>query len=223
VLYLVPEKKEVELFDGWIPSDLITVAADDPRLHRLEAITDRLASHWPETGYDFRVEINDSADINAFAFPGGLIVVTGGLLDEVETENELALVLGHELGHFKNRDHLRGLGRGVALGIMLAVATGASDGGSLGATLAEVTLSSFSRRQELAADGFGLGVVHRQYGHIAGALGLYDRLGKDSGEERGLSSYFATHPSPPDRVARLRQQGRENGWTERGSVTAIDW
>ena len=47
-------------------------------------------------------------------------MVSTGLLEQTASENELAFVVGHEIGHFRNRDHLRGLGRGVAFGLVLA-------------------------------------------------------------------------------------------------------
>ena len=112
-LYFVSAEDEADLFGDWLPEDIVTVAPDDERLHETQLLVDRLVEHWPATPYQFRVEIDDSEIANAMALPGGLIIITQGLLDQVESENELAFVLGHELGHFKNRDHLRALGRGT--------------------------------------------------------------------------------------------------------------
>ena len=112
-LYFVTVEDEAKLFADWFPDDLVTVSDTDDRVLATQLLVDRLALHWPDTPYQFRVEIDDSEQPNAMALPGGLIIVTAGLLDQVESENELALVLGHELGHFNNRDHLRALGRGV--------------------------------------------------------------------------------------------------------------
>ncbi|HNP36127.1 MAG TPA: M48 family metallopeptidase [Woeseiaceae bacterium] len=223
VLYFVPAKKEVDLFNAWIPADLVTVAADDPRLEKLDALLQDLASYWPDTDYQFRVEVNDSAEINALAFPGGLIVVTSGLLDALESENELSLVLGHELGHFKNRDHIRALGRGAALSILFAALGSSNTAASLSSSVASMTLNGFSRRQELAADAFGLSIVYARYGHVAAASGLFERLGEEGGNYGGLSSYFRTHPAPADRVSILKELASRNGWHESGEITAIAW
>ena len=102
-LYFVSAEDEADLFGDWLPEDLITVAPNDERLYQTQLVVDRLASHWPGAPYTFRVEIDDSEVANAMALPGGLIIVTQGLLDQVESENELAFVLGHELGHFKKQ------------------------------------------------------------------------------------------------------------------------
>ena len=125
-LYFVPEKEEAAFFEDWLPEDILTVSPDDKRLEKLETMVWRLSRHYPESPYEFRIEIDDSETMNAMALPGGLIVVTAGLLDEVETENELAFIIGHEMGHFKNRDHMRALGRGVVIGIMFATISGSA-------------------------------------------------------------------------------------------------
>ena len=142
-LYFVPKETEAKLFSDWLPDDLVAVSPNDERLYETQLLVDRLASHWAEAPFEFRVEIDSSAAPNAMALPGGLIVVTQGLLDQVESENELAFVLGHELGHFRNRDHLRALGRGIMISLFLAVVTG-NDVAGLGIKTADITLRGFN-------------------------------------------------------------------------------
>lgn len=223
VLYFVPEKTEVELFGAWLPDDLIMVADDDSRLAELDALMDRLAAHWPETEYEFRVQINDSSAPNALAFPGGLIVVTSGLLDSVQSENELAFVLGHEMGHFRNRDHIRGLGRGLAIGILISAVSSNDGGARLGATVADLTLKGYSRRQERAADAFGLLIVQREYGHVADAWRFFERIEEAHGSTGDIASLLSTHPSPDDRAERLIELAGENGWPITGETTELGW
>ncbi len=223
VLYFVPEKTEVELFETWLPEDIVTVSYDDPRLVELESLVWRLSRHWPETDYTFRVEINDSPELNALAFPGGLIVVTAGLLDEVETENELAFIIGHELGHFRNRDHIRGLGRGLAIGILFTALSNNEGGAQLGATVADLTLRGFSRRQERSADEFGLWIVHQEYGHVAESWRLFERIKEKYGDSSELLSILGTHPSPENRTEAIIELANENGWPVSGDVAEIDW
>ena len=94
VLFFVPAESEAKLFNGWMPEDVVTVDSEDEQRHYTQTLVDQLSSHWDAAPYDFRVEIDESDTANAMALPGGLIVVTQGLLDEVESENELAFVLG---------------------------------------------------------------------------------------------------------------------------------
>lgn len=221
-LYFVPAETEAKLFSGWLPDDLVTVSPADERLYQTQLLVDRLASHWAEAPYEFRVEIDDSTVSNAMALPGGLIIVTQGLLDQVESENELAFVLGHELGHFRNRDHLRALGRGIMISLFFSVITG-NDVAGLGIKAADITLRGFNREQESRADEFGLAVVHSEYGHVNEASRLFERW-RESNEDPSLFvSYLSTHPDAGDRVENLRAIALRDGWETNGEVTRLSW
>ena len=222
-LYFVPVEKEAALFDNWLPEDILTVSPNDARLKKVDAILWRLSQHYPESPYKFRVEIDDSEDMNAMALPGGLIVVTAGLLDALESENELAFILGHEMGHFKNRDHMRALGRGVVLGIMFVAISGSGAGTDLGASITDLALRGFSRGQEAAADKFGLGIVQQEYAHIADSWRFFERIDAGDDDLLELMTYLSTHPSPDNRVEVLIEYAGANGWPISGDVTALDW
>ena len=222
LLYVSPET-EAELFSNWTPDDLVSVVADDERLIETRELAARLAKHWPDSPYTFRLEISDSEVPNAMAFPGGLIVVTTALLDRVESENELAFVLGHELGHFHNRDHMRMLGRTVILSIFFAAVT-ANDGGvSLGVNIADLTLRGFNRDQESAADDFGLEIVYAEYGHVNESWRFFDRLIDEDHSISGLATYLATHPSAGDRIEDLKLRAQMRGWPLTGAVENLAW
>jgi Zn-dependent protease with chaperone function len=221
-LYFVTAEDEADLFDSWVPEDLITVAPDDGRLHETQLLVDRLVLHWPDTPYDFRVEIADSKVPNAMAFPGGLIIVTQGLLDQVESENELAFVLGHELGHFKNRDHIRALGRGVVLSLVFAVVTG-NDVAGIGIKAADLTLRSFSRGQETAADRFGLRMVNAEFGHVDEAWRLFERWDVEDTDFIDLVTYLSTHPETGDRIVEMKAHVEDEGWIVEGEISPLSW
>ena len=222
-LYFVPEEKEVAMFSAWLPEDIATVAHDDPRLVQIEGLVDRLSAHWADTEYRFWVEISDSPETNAMALPGGLIIVTTGLLDSVRSENELAFVVGHELGHFRNRDHIRGLGRGAVLAILLAAMGFGQGGDVITAPVADLTLKSFSRRQESAADKFALELVHAEYGHVADTWAFFERIGRSDGSSPRLTSYLETHPQPARRVEAIIEYAGERGWSISGALTPLEW
>jgi Zn-dependent protease with chaperone function len=221
-LYFVSAEDEANLFAGWLPDDLVTVSETDDRLRETQLLVDRLAHHWPDTQYKFRVEIDDSEQANAMALPGGLIIVTQGLLDQVESENELAFVLGHELGHFKNRDHLRALGRGVVLSMFFAVVTG-SDVAGIGIKAADLTLRGFSRQQETKADEFGLAIVHSEYGHVNEAWRLFERWQVVDNSFIDLVTYLSTHPETGDRIADMKVHAEREGWSIEGQITPLGW
>lgn len=221
-LYFIPVEKEVAMFEDWLPDDLVTVSPADERLYQTQRLVDRLAFHWADAPYSFRVEIDDSDVANAVALPGGLIVVTEGLLDQVESENELAFVLGHELGHFRNRDHLRALGRGIVLSLFLATTMG-NDVSNIGVNVTDLALRGFSRQQESSADEFGLALVYTHYGHVDEAWRLFEKWDDSDSRMRDLVSYTSTHPAAGNRVASLKQQATREGWPVEGLITELKW
>lgn len=163
----------------------------------------------------YSVHLIPSAQPNAFALPGGHIVVYSALLEELDSENELAFILAHELGHFANRDHLRGLGRRLVMMTMGALLFGVDN------RLTEIVMGSllvvemkFSRSQETKADLFALDLLNSHYGHIAGATDFFQKTLEDDVQTR-LAYYFATHPYPADRVEMLRKQIQEKGYQVR--------
>ncbi|MBI1357266.1 MAG: M48 family metalloprotease [Acidobacteria bacterium] len=213
----VPPAWESSLF-GFVSKEF--PPADDDRARRVAALLDDLDA---ERGVDLTLRVMDKKDLNAFAAPGGLIVVTTGLLDAVQSENELAFVLGHELGHFRHRDHLRALGRRLAMSLALSAASSAvgADVSSLGwiESLAELR---FSRGQELEADAWGLELVARRYGHVAGAASFFDRLPRaTSPVAKTAESFLSTHPISEERIRRVHELADRRGWAQTGSLTTF--
>ncbi len=144
--------------------------------------------------------------VNALALPGGDIVVYDGLLEQAESENEIAFVLGHEMGHIIHRHALRRLGRSLLLALGSQVIFAQQSGvqqwvqGTLNG--AELT---FSRVQEAEADQIGLDLLVKHYGHAAGATAFFERLAKQQ-KSALFSDYLSTHPAPEKRVLSLQNQ-----------------
>jgi Zn-dependent protease with chaperone function len=183
---------------------------EESHLEQLESLLARLTAHWPDAPEGLRVGLLDAEEPNALAFPGGLVLVTRGLMREVESENEIAFVLGHELGHYRNRDHVRSLGRGLALAMIVAAVSRAGSGGNLVSFSGQLTQRSFSRGQEMEADAFGLSLLNAEFGHSDGATDFFERLpSPGNAVERFLASYLATHPLSDERIEALRELGAE--------------
>lgn len=222
VVVRLPPEVESSTF-GALLSDLEDRADEqvaDERLLAARDVMHRLLSHAPASSYRHRVELLAMRDTNAFALPGGAIMLTRGFLDSVESENELAFVLGHELGHFHHRDHLRRLGRGMVLGLGLAMLTGAAvNAPGLPEFVEQIGGRTLDRSREYAADAFGLELLHATYGHVNGATHFFDRLPKSGFDS--AASWVSTHPAGADRIERLRQIARENGWSTDGDLTPL--
>jgi len=112
VVSRLPADTEKKLFNGLGYAQEKAAGKDKGDLAELDAILRKLTAHEQVPQLDYRLFIIDNPTPNALAMPGGGIGVTQGLLDKL-THEEIAraFVLGHELGHFKHRDHLRGMGR----------------------------------------------------------------------------------------------------------------
>ena len=227
IVPFIPISWEARIFPGFS----MLFAGDesennDERREKLQGLVDRIASHWPDNPYDVRAKVMEEGQDNAFAFPGGMVLVTSGMLDHVQSENELAFIVGHELGHFRNRDHLRHLGRGVALALMVAVIRGTGGGESatsLVALAGSLTTRTFGRAQEQAADAFGLQLVHEEYGTVVGAWDFFERLPHpEPNVGRRVAGYLSTHPLNNERVEALGRLASERGWSTDGEVRPLN-
>lgn len=179
----------------------------DPAQQYVQRLFNKIPDEFKPEGYSFRVLLSNESDPNAFALPGGTIVITKGLLDTLETENALVFVLGHELGHFKNRDHLRGMGFGFA-GLAISALLAGQDQGVL-ATLSGVFglgELSYSRHHEQEADYTGLEALIGVYGHAGGATEFFEAImALDNGIADYIPTIMSTHPDSAKRVDVLKE------------------
>lgn len=180
--------------------------AESPVLdYRLQALLAALPTDSPLRRRNFQVWVADTDDINAVALPGECIVVFRGLLEAVDSENELDMVLAHELGHFAHRDQLKGLGRGLVATFLTMTLFG-NDSSAAG-LVASLTLSfdaRYSQRQEAAADAWGLDLLVARYGHAGGAVDFFVRMSRRDDAPR-LVYLRASHPHPEDRIRNLER------------------
>jgi len=180
-----------------------------PCLGRVRRVLSVLSSDPAVPPLPYRLVLIEERRPNAFAFPGGMIGVSSGLLEALPEEIGLAFVLGHELGHFQYRDHLRGLGRAVGAGLGFSLLLGGRMGGDSVAKMLHFVLQrGYSRHREEAADRFGVALVYRVYGKTEGVDRLFTLL---SGRDKApaWAYMFATHPSPSRRIEKLKAYAAE--------------
>ena len=191
------------------------LAADgNPQLMRLRAIAKRLipfAAPWNERARAWRWEVNliGSKQINAFCMPGGKIAFFTGILDQLRlTDDETAMVMGHEMAHAL-REHARerlaktqATGIGLSLGAKLL---GLGELGNTAANLGTQLLSlKFSRSDETEADLVGLELAARAGFDPQAAVRLWQKMGQATGGSGGIA-FLSTHPSGPERIRELQQ------------------
>lgn len=165
----------------------------------------------------YRVQVVEDATPNAGALPGGLIRVHSGLLEAVPSENGLTFVLGHELGHYANRDHLKGLGRGLVVSALsiLFLGEGRATANLLGHAI-DLSGLEFSRKQETQADLWGLKLLAARYGHAGGAADFFSAVeGRDTPRWAELLS---THPASSARINAVHDAVKRLGYPERETI-----
>lgn len=204
----ISSEAEAELF-GSVTFGVVASTNADARLERAEVILASLTADAGVSELPYQLFVIETDKPNAFAFPGGRIGLTTGLLDVLDEDIELAFVLGHELGHFYNRDHLRGMGRAIGVGVAYALVFGGEMGsGTLSKTFHYILQRGYSRRQEDSADYFGVDLVYRVYGRTDGIEKLFKLL-RQVGDLPEWAYMFSTHPSPADRIENLQRYADE--------------
>ena len=171
---------------------------------KAESILEKLKGRPSVPPLPYRIMLMEHEDPNAFAFPGGTIGVTTGLLAALDEDIEIAYVLGHELGHFHNRDHLQGMGRAIGLRIIMAMVFSSGAGAeSFGNMMEFVFNRGYSQDRENKADRFGLELVYAIYGKTEGVDHLF-RILQEKDRLPKWAYMFSTHPSPQKRIDNLK-------------------
>lgn len=152
-----------------------------------------------------KVQVLDLGMINAFALPGGQIVLFRGLLKAADTPEEVAGVLAHEIGHVYARDPtrltLRSAGTAGLIGVLLGDFTGAT----VTVALSEALLrSGYQREAETNADAFAAELLSREGLPTKPLAIFFDKLAEKSGQRPELLSHLSTHPDLGGRAAATR-------------------
>jgi len=189
----------------------------------LQDLADRLtaAMDLPE-GMTITVHFLEDDRANAFATLGGHIVVFGGLWQLLDSENAVAMLLGHEIVHIKNRDPIRSVS-GALLASLTAGAVLGDAGifGELAGTGSLLTALHFSRGQEAQADSDAAASVATLYGHLNGATDLFITLQTATADVTRPPAFLASHPNLSDRIADLERRAAAAGWTFSGEKTPL--
>lgn len=192
---------------------------DNPRLKAyVDNVGRKLAANSELPADQFTFTVLDTPVVNAFALPGGYVYMTRGMLGVLNTEAELAGVLGHEIGHVTARHsatrQTRGLFANLAV-IGAAVLTGSQEVAQLGQVAAAGYLAGYSRDQERQSDSLGIRYLSRS-GYdpkgMSDGLKALQRQGnlltRMSGQEAREVSFLSTHPQTPERIAATDREAR---------------
>jgi len=206
---------------------------DDPKLKAyLEAIGQRLAEDSPRKDVPYEFHVVEMQEPNAFALPGGYIYVSRGILPILNSEAELAGVIGHEIGHVAARHAARRISMAAPFAIVGGIVSGATGivsprlGEALGAIpmlAGGLVIQPYSRDQERDADKIGVKLA-AESGYDPG--GLSQALYQLEREEELLAggprkaSFFDSHPKTPERVEKTSALAKEQHGTLRPPIAA---
>lgn len=191
-------------------------------LDYLQALADKVSTAMqlaPEM--KIRVHYIDDGIENAFATIGGNIFLYKGLLEKLPNENALAMLIAHEVAHLRHRDPIVSLGQGAAISTGMMLLLGSTDTGILGST-GLLTQMQFSRDMEIRSDEVGLAAVEKVYGHVSGALDLYQVLDAIS-ESNTIEppQFFSTHPVSETRLKELSELIADRSWRQNVQSTFL--
>lgn len=179
---------------------------DPARTRIIDEILTTLVQPLPKPPYTFRVIIVNDPTVNAFAAPGGYIVLFRGLLEKTQTAEELAGVLAHEAQHILQRHATRTLLQHASTSLLLSALAGDISGVTAHGLEGARTLGTlrYSRRNEEEADTRGLLMLLAARINPAGMIAFFEAMKEERGKGRELLTYLSTHPSTAGRIERLR-------------------
>lgn len=156
----------------------------------------------------WRFVVVDSVAINAFALPGGIVLITQGLFDLLETEDELAAVLGHEIAHVQRKHHFNVVKQQKMVGGMTAMAGAAIEqqnslvSGFI-SRATEVMARGLDKSAEYEADRDGIVLASRAGYDSTAMFGVLEKISASAGSGKDASLLFSTHPSAEERISAL--------------------
>ena len=234
----IPIEWEVTVGQSILKMLPVAQKPDPEVLKVLQDTVDFLKQSLPGNPYDLKVYILPVEQVNALALPGGPIVIFEGLIDKAESPEELAGVLAHEIQHILLRHSTRGILRNLAKSMLVTLFLGDVNSVMEGIVqlAGQLETLGLSREMEAEADQKGMELTLAANIDPHGMIRIFKKLmqedfsqkklpkGKPVSEENDLSSYFSTHPSSQNRLARLEKQMRSHEnriWTP--LFPNLDW
>ncbi|MEM1319277.1 MAG: M48 family metallopeptidase [Bacteroidota bacterium] len=149
--------------------------------------------------------IDDDKTLNAFAAPGGYIYVYTGLIKFLDTEDQLAGVMGHEIAHADRRHSTKQMSKSFGIGILAEAALGQQ--GNIRDIAAGLVNLRFSRSHESESDAYSVIYLCNTKYNATGAAGFFRKMEGRS----GTPEFLSTHPNPSNRVEKIEAKAKELG------------
>lgn len=206
---------------------------DDSRfVPYLNQLGQRLAEQSPRKDVTYQFHFVDMAEPNAFALPGGYVYVTRGLLALTNSEDELAGVVGHEIGHVAARHSVQKISKQGPFAVVFGIVSGITGlvsplvgniVGGIGDFAQSLVFSPYSRSQETEADKVGQEMAAKAGWDPAALSTFLNTLGREvdlKSKEPRKPSFFDSHPATPDRVEKTAEHAKELARVNRAPISA---
>ena len=212
-IMLISEQQEIELGER---EDANTVAQfglyDSPKLQNyVQEIGLSLAGVSERPNLPWSIKVLDDPVVNAMALPGGYVYLTRGILAHLNSEAELATVLGHEIGHVTARHSANQMSKaqlaGIGLGIGMMVDPGVAGLSDIAQMGTQVLFLKFSRDDERQADELGVRYLVKDGYDPRESPQVFEMLRRVSAQSQqgSVPGWMSTHPDPENRSTRMRQ------------------
>ena len=204
------DQKIGELADKEMASSAGVTIKEPIVLDAIDEIVERLEPHSGMEEGTFKVKVIESDQVNAYALPGGYLVVFTGLIAEADSPEEVAAVIGHEMAHVTERHGLERIVGSLGLISIVQIIFGDAAGLALAVrdlfTLAAI--NSYSRDQETEADITGIRILSAAQVNPRGSIAFFEKMkeNQSSLEKSGLFDWVSTHPDHTQRIAELKQE-----------------
>lgn len=216
----LPPETDVQLGDPMFEGMKATMVIDEARSGTLQAFADKLVI---APTFTLRLHVVKDDQVNAFAMPGGHIVVYTGILDKMEEAGELAALIAHEGTHVEKRHSTRGIARDLSGSLFLSLLLG--DLGGVTSVLAqkgdELKGLGYSRDLETEADTIGIRRMHANGVDPQGMVKLLELLEREAEDMPEGASFLSSHPLTKDRLSAAQAKAREMGATT-AAIPALD-
>ncbi|MEO3434399.1 M48 family metallopeptidase [Inquilinus sp. CAU 1745] len=181
--------------------------ADPAMREAMDGIVRRLAE---DKAHAYTIHIANADLVNAFALPGGHILMPKGMIEFAGSPEALAGILAHEIGHAALNHPTEAAIRTGATGILLGLVVGDFAGGAAMLAVGQRMLdASYSREAELAADAFAIDLMKGADVPLEPSAALFDRLAEKEGDTMEALSFLSTHPDTRSRADALRRAATE--------------
>ncbi len=206
---LIPPEWEKQIGESAM-QDLLSreeVVREGPVVDAVKEMTARLTEQIANSPYQFTITVVKSPVVNAFALPGGSVVMFTGLIKEAKSPEEVAGVLGHEINHVLQRHGMERIVKTLGVMAIAAIVFGDQQGliGLAKQLGVEIITLKYNRDQETEADLTGLRLLHKAKVDPAGMIAFFERLAQSEKEQQRVE-LLSTHPMSTSRAERLKAE-----------------